>query len=327
MHRRTLLTTPLVAAIVGATPSPGRSWAQTSAAAWPTRPIRLVVGGAGGPLDAVARVLAEPLAAAFGQPVVVEGRPGAGTTLAADVVAKAPPDGHTLNISNTASHAIGPLVYPGVRYDPMRDFTHVVLLAEVPLALAVNARAPQRSLAEFVAAARTTPGGLRVGTQGNGTSSHVTLELFKRLAGIELTHVPYRPGTAVATDLLAGHIEATITSVVEVGRNDGLRLLAIAAPGRQPGWPGVPTFREQGYPMEVAIWLGLSAPAGLPDTIADRLHHEATAALARPEAAARLTALGASPRRTLSRAAFTDFVAGEVARWTEVVRASGVRAE
>jgi tripartite-type tricarboxylate transporter receptor subunit TctC len=330
MDRRGLLLAPL-GMLGGVAPPPRPAWGQAGAvppaAPWPSRPIRLVTPGVAGPLDVVARTLAEPLAAALRQPVVVEARVGAGTTLAAELVAHAPPDGHTLLVSNTAGQAIGPFVYPHVRYDPVRDFTHVALLAEVPLALAVNAQSAARTLAEFVAAARATAGGPRVGTQGNGTSSHVTLELLARLAGVEVTHVPYRPGTSVVADLLAGRIEAAMTSVVETGRNERLRLLAVAAPERQPGWPEVPTFREQGLPLEAALWVGLSGPAGLPDAIADRLHRHAVEALLRPEVRARLAALGAGPPRLLRREAFAGFVAEEVARWGEAVRAAGARAD
>lgn len=319
MHRRDLL-------IVAAAAAPALlRGAAAQPAPWPARPIRLVAGAAGGPLDVVARTFAEPLAVALGQPFVVDNRAGVGTTIGTDLVARAAPDGHTLLISNTAGHAIAPFVYPSVRYDPLRDFTEIALLAEIPLALAVHAEASLPTLGAFLDAARRAPGGLRVGTQGNGTSSHVTLELLQRIARVSLTHVPYRPGTSVATDLIAGRIEGTITSVVETGRNDRLRLLAVAAPERQPLWPDVPTFRELGYPMEVAIWFGLSGPAGLPDAIADRLHHEAALAAGRPEVAARISALGASPHRPLSRAAFAAFVASEVARWSEVVRSAAIR--
>ncbi|HYF06782.1 MAG TPA: tripartite tricarboxylate transporter substrate binding protein [Acetobacteraceae bacterium] len=320
MNRRSLL-------IAVAAPALASRVSRAQPGPWPSRPIRLVVGAPGGPLDVVARSFAEPLGAALGQPVVVENRVGAGTTLATEAVARAAPDGYNLLVSNVAGHAIGPFVYPTIRYDPLRDFTEIALLAEVPLALAVNAEAPLGSLAAFLDAARRAPGGLRVGTQGNGTSSHVTLELLQRLAAVELTHVPYRPGTSVATDLIAGRIEATITSVVETGRNDRLRLLAVTSPARHPRWPEVPTFRESGLPMEAAIWMGLSAPAGLPEPIADRLHREVALAAGRADVLARLAALGASPRRAMTRAEFAGFVAAEIARWSDLVRAARIRAD
>ncbi|WP_347547236.1 tripartite tricarboxylate transporter substrate binding protein [Roseomonas sp. CAU 1739] len=253
----------------------------------------VVFVGAGSSGDVIARIVAQPLTAALGQPVVVENRPGAGGTIAADAVAKASPDGHTLVLSNIQPHAVAPAVYPNVPYNPMRDFMHVAMVAEVPLALAVSAQGPLQDLAQFVALARVTPGGLRVGTNGNGSSAHVTTALFGRLAGIDLTHVPYRGSSAQAvTDVIGGRIEGAMPSLGDVGRNDRMRVLAIAAPQRLAGWPEVPTFREAGYPeMVVSVWFGISAPAGLPDAIADRLHHEIQLALARPERPSCLTSV------------------------------------
>ena len=261
---------------------------------------------------------------------MVENRPGAGGTLAADAVAKAAPDGHTLGLSNIQPHAISPAVYPSVPYDPVRDFAHIAMVAEISLALAVAAEGPVRDLAQFVALARQTPGGRpRIGTNGNGSSAHVSLALFGRLAGIEIVHVPYRGSSVGAvTDLIGGRIEAAMPSLGDVGRNDRLRVLVIAAPERLAGWPDVPTFREAGYPdMVVSVWFGVSGPFGLPDRIADRLHHDIQAALAGPEVATRLAELGSGPNRGLSRSEYTAFVAREGARWGEAARAGGIRAE
>jgi tripartite-type tricarboxylate transporter receptor subunit TctC len=327
MHRRDLTLMPLAA--FAARP-PEQARAQGGAAAWPARPVRLVVPFApGGAADVVSRLFAQPLSAALGQPVVAENRPGAGGTIGADAVAKAAPDGHTLVLSNIQPHAVAPAVYPAVPYDPVRDFTHLALLTEIPLALVVAADSPVRDLGQFVALARRTPGGLRVGTNGNGSSAHVSLELLKRLAGVELVHVPYRGSAAMAlTEVLAGRIEAALPSLGEASGNERLRILTLAAPERLARWPGVPTFREAGYPeMVVSVWFGFSGPAGLPDAVADRLHREARDALARPEVAARLAEMGSGPDRGLSRTEFAAFVAREAARWAELARASGARAE
>ena len=329
MRRRSL---PLLASLAGAPPRHGRAQGTTAAAAdasWPSRPVRVILPSApGGPGDGAVRLLAPHLSAALGHPVLAENRPGAGGTLGADLAAKSPPDGHTLVLSSVAPHGVAPGVYPNLPYDPVRDFTHLALLAEVPLTVAVAAQGPVQTLGQFVAWARRTPGGLRVGTNGNGSAAHVSLELLKRVAGVELTHVPYRGSVAAVADVIGGRIEASMTSLGEVGRNDRMRVLALAAPERSAGWPDVPTFREAGYPEMVAsVWLGLSGPAGLPDAVADRLHREVQAALARPDVAARLAEFGSGPNRGLPRAAFADFVAREVTRWTEVARASGARAE
>jgi tripartite-type tricarboxylate transporter receptor subunit TctC len=327
MRRRDVALMPLAAF---ASLPRARAWAPGGGATWPTRPIRFVTSfGAGSSGDLIPRLLAQPLSAALGQPVLVENRPGVGGTLGADAVAKAAPDGYTFGFSNIAPHAVSPAVYANVPYDPVRDFTHIALVTEVPLALAVSAQGSIQDLAQFVALARRTPSGLRVGTNGNGSSAHVSLGLFSRLSGAEIVHVPYRGSSVPAiTDVIGGRIEAVFPSLADAGRNDRLRVLAITAPERLAGWPAVPTFSEAGYPaMDVSVWFGLSGPAGLPDTIADRLHQEVQAALARPEVATRLAELGSGPNRGLSRSAFTAFVAREGTRWGEAARAGNVRAE
>lgn len=319
MQRRAILASFVAApAIAQAQPAP---WA-------PARPVRLVVPfPPGGATDVVARLVAQRMGTALGQTVVVENRAGAGGTVGSDVVAKSAPDGHTLLVSNIASQGVGPSVYRTIPYDAMRDFTHIALLAAIPNVLIVNADRPVANVAEFVAWARRDPGGIRVASPGNGSSSHVTLELFKRLAGIELTHVPYRGSGPAFNDVVANQIEAMITTLQEAGRNSRVRILAVMSEGRIPGWPDVPTIVEQGFPDLVAsTWFGLSGPAGLPAPIADRLHAEALAALAAPDVAQRRAEIGAqSP--PLSRADYTAFVQREITRWAEVVRVSGARVD
>jgi hypothetical protein len=322
MQRRSLLATAAFAA------SPRAVLAQTPGS-WPTRPIRVILPTPpGGPAYVILRAVGAHMSGSLGQPLTPEHRPGAGGTIGAAAAAASPPDGYTLTMSFVAPHGVAPGVYPTLPYDPVRDFTHLALLAEIPLTIAVAAASPLRDLGQFFEAARRNPGRIRVGTPGNGTIAHVALEQFRRLAGIEPIHVPYRGGVPAVTDLIAGNIEATMTSLGEVGRNERLRILAVAAPARLPGWPDVPTFAEAARLDFVAsVWLGLSAPAGLPEAISDRLHREAVAARAQPDAAERIAALGSAPDRALSRAAFTDFVAREAERWTAVARETGARAE
>jgi tripartite-type tricarboxylate transporter receptor subunit TctC len=313
-HRRALLLLPL------ATPA-------LAQAPWPARTIRLVVPfPPGGTTDVVARLLTARLSETLGQSVVVENRAGAGGTVGSDVVARSPPDGYMLVVSNIASHGVGPSVYQRLPYDALRDFTHIAMMAEIPSVLAINAARPERSLADFIAWARREPG-LRVGSPGNGSSSHVKQELFKRLAGIELTHVPYRGSGPALNDLVAGNLDGLITTLQEAGRNERVRLLAVTAAERHPLWPDLPTFRELGFaPLVASTWFGVSGPAGLPDAIADRLNAEVVAALATPGIAPRLAEIGASASR-MTRAAYTAFVAAEIARWAEVVRVSGARVD
>ena len=326
MRRRSMVLTASLAVL--AAPVPCGLRAQGGAtAAWPARPIRLVLPfPPGASPNAVGRRVAERLTANLGQTATVENRPGAGGTIGADLVAKAPPDGHVLGVCNTASHAVGPAVHLAVPYDPLRDFTHIALLAEFPLALAVAADGPIRSLPDFLAAARRTPGGLRVGTPGSGTAAHVGVEMI-RAAGAEIVHAPFSGGAAAAMETAAGRIEASFSGLGEVAGNDRVRLLALAARERVPGWPAVPTFREEGLELVAAAWFGLCGPAGLPDAVADRLHREAQAAVTAPEVAAVLAWLGSAPNRGLSRAETAAFVAAEAKRWGDAARAAGVQAQ
>jgi tripartite-type tricarboxylate transporter receptor subunit TctC len=241
-------------------------------------------------------------------------------------VAKSPPDGTAFVISNIASHGVGPSVYRTMPYDSVRDFTHVALMAEVPSVLAVNASSPIRTLADFIAAAKARPG-ITMGSPGNGTSSHAKQEILKRAAGIETTHVPYRGSGPMMNDVTAGNLESMITTLVEAGRNERFRLLAVTAAQRVPGWPDLPTFPELGFPDLVAsTWFGISGPAGLPEAITTRLNADVLAALAHADVAPRLVEAGATPRR-MSAAQYQAFVAAEVARWAAVAQAAGMRVD
>ena len=319
LHRRMLLTLPVAALAL-----PGLARAQ---GAWPARTVRVVVPfPPGGTTDVVARLVTQRLSVTLGQSFVIENRAGAGGTLGSDQVAKSPPDGLSFVVSNIAAHGVGPSVYRSMPYDSVRDFTHVALMAEVPSVLVVSVSSPIRTLAEFIAAAKARPG-MTVGSPGNGTSSHAKQEILKRSAGIDTTHVPYRGSGPMMNDLMSGNVDAIITTLVEAGRNERFRLLAVTSDSRMQGWPELPTFKELGHPELVAsTWFGLSGPAGLPDAITTRLNTEVLAALAHPDVAPRLVETAATPRR-MSSAEFTAFVAAEVVRWRAVVQAAGIRAE
>ena len=298
-------------------------------AAWPLgRPIRIVVAfPPGGGTDIIGRIAAQRLGPALGAQVVVENRPGAGGTLGTDVVAKSPPDGFTLLLSNIASNGVAAGVYRALPYDPATAFTHIALLADTPSALSVNVASPVQNLADYLALARRTPGGLAIGSPGNGSSSHVLGATLARLAGVALTHVPYRGSNPALTDLVAGQLDSAITTLAETLHNPRLRRLAVTSAERIPLAPEIATFAELGFPaMTAPTWFGLSAPAGLPDAIADRLHAECMAFLAAPEVVERLNALVALPGR-LSRPAYQAFVAAEIRRWTEQARAANATAE
>jgi tripartite-type tricarboxylate transporter receptor subunit TctC len=320
MRRRVFLPASIAASIL----LPPRAIRAAEDAVWPSRPIRLVVcfpsGSAG---DTVGRRLAERLTTALGQTVVAENRGGTGGTLGADIVAKAPPDGYVLGLGGIAPHAIAPAVYSSLPYHPVRNFTHIALLGEFPLAIAVRAEGPLRGLADILDFARRNPGGLRVGTPGNGTAAHVGLEQLRSVAGVEAVHVPFRGPASAIVETIAGRIEAVMASVSEFAGNDRLRMVALALPERLRDWPMVPTFREGGVDLVATIWFGLCGPAGLPGHVADRLHHESRLMRAPPGN----IGLGAAPDRALERSVFAAFVSTEASHWAAVARAAQLRAE
>ena len=330
-NRRPIGRRPALLAGLAALPfRPASAQAQVAQAQppWPVRPIRFIVPfPPGGTTDIVARVYAQHMSRTLNQTLVIENRAGAGGTVGSDLVAKAPPDGYALVMSNIASHAVGPNVYPRMPYDSVRDFTHVALLADVPSVLVVNAASPIRDLAAFLAAARADPGAMTVASPGNGTTSHVLTETLARLTGTPLTHVPYRGSAPGISDVMAGNVRAMITTLAEAGRNDRVRLLAITSERRTPGWDTVPTFAELGWPdLTAPTWFGLSGPPGLPDAIADRLNAAALEALSTPEVRDRLAEFGAvPPPRT--RAWYAAYVASEAERWGRAARAASVRAD
>jgi tripartite-type tricarboxylate transporter receptor subunit TctC len=320
-RRRTarLLTALLVAAAV-----PLLAQAQ----AWPTRPVRVVVPfPPGGTADLLGRIGAKELQAALGQPVVVENRPGAGGAIGSEAVAKSEPDGHTLVLSNIASQAIGPAVNAKIPYNSVKDFTHLGLIAAVPSTVVVSAASPFQNLAALVDKARSGAGAVKFGSNGNGTSSHVKLEILKRAAKVDITHVPYKGSAPATADLLGGQIEGFIAAVPDVGRNERLRMLAITSESRAARWPNVPTVKELGYPQLTATnWFGLSGPANIPAAVADRINAALVAGLNTPETAERLRDLGAEPNR-MSRAEYGAMVASEVARWADVVKTANIKAD
>jgi tripartite-type tricarboxylate transporter receptor subunit TctC len=302
--------------------------APLQAQTWPARPVKLIVpfppGGTG---DLLGRLAAREMQAGLGQPVVVENRAGAGGAIGSDAVAKSEADGYTLVLSNIASHAIGPAVTRAAPYDALKDFTHIGLIAAVPSGIVVTANGPYASLAVLLDKARTASGAVRFGSNGNGTSSHVKLAILNRAANVNITHVPYRGSAPATADVIGGQIEGLIAAVPDVGRNERLRMLAITSERRAARWPNVPTVRELGLPsLTASNWFGISAPAGIPGAVADRLNAALVAALNTPELVERLREVGAEPNR-MNRAEYTAMVAAEITRWTEVVRAADIRAD
>ena len=304
--------------------APGALLAQS----WPSRPVRFIVPfPAGGTADLLGRLAAREMESALGQSVVIDNRAGAGGVIGSDATAKSTPDGYTLVLSNIASHAIGPAVYPKLPYDPVKDFTHIGLIAAVPSGIVVAAKSPYKTMADLLEKARKAPGTVRFGSNGNGTSSHVQLVLLNRAANVDITHVPYKGTGPATTDLLAGQIDGLIAAVPEVGRNPMLRLLAVTSDKRAARWPDVPTVNELGLASVTATnWFGISGPAGVPADVADRLNAALVRGLNTPELTDRLRDLGTEPNR-MTRAEYTAMVVADVARWAEVARSANIHVE
>ncbi|MFT8245596.1 Bug family tripartite tricarboxylate transporter substrate binding protein [Roseomonas sp. BN140053] len=293
---------------------------------FPDRPIRLLVPypPGDGP-DVIARSLGEMLQPRLRQPMVIENQPGAGTTLAAQTLKRAAPDGYTLMFGGSTSLAVAPALYPRLAYDPVKDFTLVCTVSTSPFALLVRKDGPQ-DLAAFVAGAKAKPGSLVYGSAGAGTPHHLLFSILTQAQGIEAVHVPYRGVTPALTDLLAGRIQATfchLAAALGFLQNGDLRALAVTPATRLPAIPDVPTFKELGFPgMEDAAWLGLVAPAGLPEPVAERLSRETVEVVRSEEGRKRIEALFLFPDPR-PYDALRGYVAAEVERWGPIVRASG----
>jgi tripartite-type tricarboxylate transporter receptor subunit TctC len=302
-----------------------------SAATWPSRPVRVVVTfPPGGSSDIVARLISSQMAERLGQPLVVDNRPGAGGTLGAGIVALAQPDGHTLVLSNTAPFSVSPFIYPSVRYDPVKSFTHIASLGAVPNVIVVHPSVQAKTLPELVTLMRSGKGPVNYGSSGAGSVGHVVGELFQREFKVAITHVPYKGAAPMLVDLLANQIPIafdTLPQSLPHGRSGALRVLAVTSAKRVAAAPEIPAVGELGFPRLIAEnWLGLSGPAGVPRPIADTLHRQVTEVLALPTIWQRMDELGIA-RRPMSSAEFETFVANEVAAWQPVMKAAGIRVE
>jgi tripartite-type tricarboxylate transporter receptor subunit TctC len=301
-------------------------------AVYPSRPITIVVGfSAGGSTDIVARLLAEEMHKSWGQAIVVDNRPGAGGNIGAALVAKAKPDGYTLLMGSVGPLAINASLYRDMPYDNLKDFTPISLVVHVPNMLVVNPTAmPVNSFAEFVTLVKANPGKYFFASTGTGTSSHLSGELLKTMAGVEATHVPYK-GAVALNDLLSGQqvhfMFATIPSVIEFVRAGRLRALAVTSKTRSAAVPDVPTVAESGYPdFEASSWFGLLGPAELPAEIVVRLQSEVARVLKIPEIRSKLIQLGADPVGSTPEE-FSAYMRAETLKWAKVVKASGAKPE
>lgn len=299
---------------------------------WPSKPIRLIIPFPPGQTatDVFGRAMAERLGQALGQSVVVESRPGAGGTLGGDYVVKSKPDGYTLLLGVNGTIAIAPSVYGSrMPFDPQVDLQPIALFATVPYMLVVPASLPVKNVRELVALARERPGSLNFGSSGNGTTPHLCGEWFKRQAGIDIVHVPYKGGSTANTDLVAGRLQIYCTggpSTLSFIRNGQIRAIGLAAAARSPILPEIPTLAEQGVAgMEhIGSWVGLFAPAGTPKPIINRIHEAAAKVMASDEMRAFIYSQAGEPI-SLSPAESASRIKSETAEWASIVQATGAR--
>jgi len=290
---------------------------------WPTRPLRIIHGfGSGGPVDFLARLLAPVLSERLGQPVVVEGKPGAGGTLGAAFVAKSDPDGYTLLLM-AAGHSAAPGLYKSLPYDAAHDFTMISMLTRAPLAIMAGPSSSVTTIQELVQKARAQPGKIDFGSAGTGSGMHLMAVLFQARTGAQMTHVPYKTATAANLAVLSGEIPILFTSVAGITPlldSGKVKMIALSSKERYALMPGVPTIAETVLPdFDVTTWYALAAPKNLPAPIVAKLNDAVQVALKRPDVIERLRTQATEPWPSTPRAA-QDLLTSEVARWTKVVR-------
>jgi tripartite-type tricarboxylate transporter receptor subunit TctC len=298
---------------------------------YPARPIRILIAQApGSATDVVSRVVGNRLSESLGQPIVIEARPGAGGMVGTEAAAKSAPDGYTLFMANNSTHGSNPAVYAKLPYDAVNDFAPIAFVASVPYVLAVDPSLPVSSVQQLIAFAKSRPKQINYASAGNGSTHHFCGELLKSMAGIELVHVPYKGSPPAIAGLLGGEVSLMFANVADIGsqiKGGKVKALAVSAAKRAPSLPDVPTLSEAGLPgFEIMSWFGLLAPAGTPAPIVARLNAETVKALARPDVQATLAAQGlevapGSPEQ------FGAYIKSEIAKFTRIGKAAGIKAE
>jgi tripartite-type tricarboxylate transporter receptor subunit TctC len=296
---------------------------------YPNKPIRFIAAfPPGSASEILGRVIGQKLQEAWGQPVVVETRPGAGGTIAADLVAKSAPDGYTLLVGSSAETTVGVSLYPKLPYDPVKDLAPVIAIGPVPNVLVVNPAVPAASVKELVALAKSRPGQLNFGSSGNGTTSHLAGEMLKLQAGIDIVHIPYRGSPPALTDLLGGRTTmmfGPLTTALPHVRAGKLRALAVATAKRFPTTPEIPTMMESGYPdFEASLWFGFLAPGATPKDIVVKLNAEIGKILQLPDVRDTLIKQGAEPVGGTPEE-YGALIRKDIAKWAKVVKESGAR--
>ena len=298
---------------------------------YPSRPIRIIVPfPAGGTADLLARQIGQIMSEALRQQVLIENRAGAGGNIGADLAARSKPDGYTLLMGTVSTHAINPNLYPKMPYDPVKDFAPVTMVARMPNLLVVHPSVPANNVAELIALAKARPGALAFASAGNGTTQHLAGELFKKMAGVDMIHVPYKGNAPAVTDLVGGQVQVMFDNIpvsLQQVRAGKLRALAVTGPARSPVLPELPTLAEAALPgYSITSWFGLYAPSGTSPQIIERLNREANKALATAQIRRRLTDQGIEPAGG-TPGQFADFMRAELVKWGKIVRESGARVD
>jgi tripartite-type tricarboxylate transporter receptor subunit TctC len=306
---------------------PGLATAQT----WPAKPMRIVIAQApGSATDVISRVVANPLSESLGQPIVIDARPGAGGVLGTEVAARSAPDGYTLFMGNNSTHGSNPAVYAKLPYDAVKDFAPVSFVASVPYVLVVDPALPVKSVQELIAYAKARPGKLNYASAGNGSTHHFCGELLKSTTGIDMQHIPYKGSGPGIAGLLGGEVSMMFSNVADIGsqiKAGKVKPLAVTATKRASTLPEVPTMAEAGLPdFVVTSWFGLLVPAGTPAPIVARLNAETVKALGRTDVKATLGAQGLEVAPSTPEQ-FTAHIQSEIARFTKIAKAAGIKAE
>ena len=322
LARPALISCLVIVAALAAMPN-------ASAADYPVRPIKLVVPyAAGGPTDVLGRLVADYLGRDLKQAVIVENKPGAQGAIGAEAVARAEPDGYTLFVAAGSIIVLNPMLYKKLSYDPVKDFRMLALVTDLPVVMEIHPSVPAKTVAEFVAYAKQNPGKLNFGSAGTGGTIHLAGEMFKQMAGIEMTHVPYKGAGPALTDLLSGNIQVmfdSMSTALPPVKSGLLQPLGVSSTQRSPDLPDVPTIAESGYPdYAVSVWYGIVAPSKLPDEIAQKISASLDRALNDDTFRASLEKIGFPVFRPRSAAAIAEFIDADRARWSGVIKAQNI---
>lgn len=322
MHK---FSTSVLAAFVMAAPC-GAAIAQTG---YPTKPIRLIVAfPPGGSTDIIARLVGQKLGERLGQQVIIDNRGGAGGTIGTEIAARAAPDGYTLTMGTTSTHVIAPAAYASVKYDPIKDFAPITLVASTPYLLVLHPGVQAKSLKEFISLVKSQPGKLNYASAGTGSTTHLAMEMLKSAAGMDIVHVPYNGNGPAGTAVMGGQVQALFGSMPAVlphAKAGRVRPIAVGTSKRSSALPDVPTVAESGFPgFEVSLWLGFFAPKGTPDPVLKKLHEELSAIARSPEMKEQFERNGADPVTT-TPAELSKLMKTELDKYSKVIKAAGIQ--